>query len=520
MSTQALYHVGLYPRNSHPNPDPAYLDAVRDTVGDINEIARNAGFGEVYYYTRDEPSADTVCTERPVWEAIRDAAGKVFSGGAEGLSEITYPANKRACLTFDESVGVFAEDVTVLSSGVSNPKLIRRNNHGELLDMDTNTCWVTGQIGGALAFDGVNDRVVVDQSVDLVYTGNAFSVSAWVNRDIAETNGGFLLSKPWNDSGEYNYCLGVDTGGLLTVTVGGATEWSSNTTAILPAGAWTHVVMTIDTNRNVALYRNGVATLNTQHSVTDWTPASGDEELGLAIGCHFPHASSWVGDSANSFKGEIDQVELFAGWLGSSAIDNVNEIAFMFNDGLAGTLVSVGDLKDLHISENATEAESALVHSVSGHQIFTYTDPWGMIEMPEIYRRGMGLRLWGLDLDGTCTWVWQGSANHTWNDFDYSSTRDFNMTYATTNGVIDTIQWEGYREGIDDLRYLATLEYLLGFVSPFSQARQDAEAYLDWLKDADRLNYVDQDEVRDRMVDHILALQATRRAAATLYNFQ
>ena len=32
------------------------------------------------------------------------------------------------------------------------------------------------------------------------------------------------------------------------------------------------------------------------------------------------------------------------------------------------------------------------------------------------------------------------------------------MAYPMTDGVIDTIQWEGYREGVNDIRYLATLD--------------------------------------------------------------
>jgi hypothetical protein len=31
------------------------------------------------------------------------------------------------------------------------------------------------------------------------------------------------------------------------------------------------------------------------------------------------------------------------------------------------------------------------------------------------------------------------------------------MAYATSNGVVDTLQWEGRREAVDDLRYLSTL---------------------------------------------------------------
>ncbi len=44
-----------------------------------------------------------------------------------------------------------------------------------------------------------------------------------------------------------------------------------------------------------------------------------------------------------------------------------------------------------------------------------------------------------------------------WNDYDSPSYRDHVFAYPTTNGVIDTIQWEGFREGVDDTRYAASL---------------------------------------------------------------
>ena len=46
-----------------------------------------------------------------------------------------------------------------------------------------------------------------------------------------------------------------------------------------------------------------------------------------------------------------------------------------------------------------------------------------------------------------------------WNDFDDVADhyRDHVFAYPTTDGVIDTVQWEGWREGVDDTRYVASL---------------------------------------------------------------
>jgi hypothetical protein len=45
-------------------------------------------------------------------------------------------------------------------------------------------------------------------------------------------------------------------------------------------------------------------------------------------------------------------------------------------------------------------------------------------------------------------WVWEGQVYHY---------RDNILVYPTSSGVIDTIQWVGGQEGIDDTHYLATL---------------------------------------------------------------
>jgi hypothetical protein len=53
--------------------------------------------------------------------------------------------------------------------------------------------------------------------------------------------------------------------------------------------------------------------------------------------------------------------------------------------------------------------------------------------------------------------AYQFAYGDVWNDYDDLVYRDPNFTYPTTHGIVDTIQWEGWREGVDDTRFLATL---------------------------------------------------------------
>lgn len=113
----------------------------------------------------------------------------------------------------------------------------------------------------------------------------------------------------------------------------------------------------------------------------------------------------------------------------------------------------VGDLQDLLVCYGRPSREEAAKWHSKGHKVFCYAHPQSGIEEPETYRRNFGLLLAANDYDGGMTYIYY----HQWNDFDGNPYRGHNFVYPTVDGVIDTIQWEGYREGIDDLRYLATL---------------------------------------------------------------
>ena len=96
-------------------------------------------------------------------------------------------------------------------------------------------------------------------------------------------------------------------------------------------------------------------------------------------------------------------------------------------------------------------------HSV-GSEIFSYSNPQVGVEEPLLYRYNYGLALWKADYDGAMTFAYQWAYGHIWNDFDSEKFRDHCFSYPTINGVVGTIQWEGFREGVDDVRYITTLE--------------------------------------------------------------
>ena len=85
------------------------------------------------------------------------------------------------------------------------------------------------------------------------------------------------------------------------------------------------------------------------------------------------------------------------------------------------------------------------------------------------------------------------------------------FVYGTGDGCVDTIQWEGFREGLDDIRYATKL---LQLAQPLSHCRDTARRYpakkaLQLLADADG-DDMDLTTLRLEMIRHIQRLMALK----------
>jgi hypothetical protein len=97
------------------------------------------------------------------------------------------------------------------------------------------------------------------------------------------------------------------------------------------------------------------------------------------------------------------------------------------------------------------------------------------MEKPNLNRVLCGVYLWKSRADGIAPYCYQHLPKHPYspyNDFDLweprmsvneegQPLRDHLAVYPAKEGVIPTLQWEGAREGITDLRYLTTLDHWL-----------------------------------------------------------
>lgn len=140
-----------------------------------------------------------------------------------------------------------------------------------------------------------------------------------------------------------------------------------------------------------------------------------------------------------------------------------------------------------------------------GHKIYSYNTPQVGIESPSLYRRNYGLRLWQADYDGSMPYAYQAGFGFIWNDFDHETFREHNFTYPTSSGVIGTLAWEAFRDGVDDMRYVATVLLYIELRKDVPQYRQAciaATAYLGSLRTYEG----DLDNMRVSLIDHLNAL--------------
>ena len=152
----------------------------------------------------------------------------------------------------------------------------------------------------------------------------------------------------------------------------------------------------------------------------------------------------------------------------------------------------------------------------AGVRLYSYNNPQLGVEYPHTYRRNYGLALWTAGYSGGMDFCYTGND---WNDFNNAEYRDHNMVYPSADRMIDTIQWEGYREGVDDVRYLSTLlraieEAKKGRGALRRRAREAEEWVrsikvtdtLGWDGFRERIDDVDLDKLRREMAQWVIAL--------------
>jgi len=89
-----------------------------------------------------------------------------------------------------------------------------------------------------------------------------------------------------------------------------------------------------------------------------------------------------------------------------------------------------------------------------------YADPHSGPENPDYFRRIHGLMSYKANYDFAANYTWY---RNDWNDMAIayeSNYRGLIIVYAISDRIIDTLAWEGIREGLDDIRYATKVKQL------------------------------------------------------------
>jgi hypothetical protein len=150
----------------------------------------------------------------------------------------------------------------------------------------------------------------------------------------------------------------------------------------------------------------------------------------------------------------------------TTVIENNGKTFFASSqDGRAEPIAALTSLVILNGVPSVNSAAAERLRAINpAIKVMSYNIPQSGVENQKIYRKNYGLVQVQKGYDGGFIWAYMvGYGSSVWNDYDSSQPyRTENFAYPATDGCIDTIQFEGLREGIDDTRYVAVLDARTG----------------------------------------------------------
>jgi hypothetical protein len=215
--------------------------------------------------------------------------------------------------------------------------------------------------GSALSLNGLNSYAEAPSTPALKYSGRELTLSTWVYINPGETTGGYLLSKPFNGGGEYNYYLGLTASRQVRFLVGGGDKAELRTTKQLPAGNWHYLAATVNAGGEMRIYVDGVVEAAGSHSITNWIPSKGDLDLPLSMGTVYPYGEGWAGNKSYSFDGSMDGPAVYARALSALEISRQMGLCALWKYDDAGSLTA-----DVSGNENNAKLVNGAVRSDVG----------------------------------------------------------------------------------------------------------------------------------------------------------
>ena len=191
------------------------------------------------------------------------------------------------------------------------------DNHGELQGGK----WVDGPSGPALSLNGVNDRVIVPDS-DSLYADKAWTITAWVFVNTAETGYGHIVGKRHPTITVANYAFRTSSNGAGWDAYYSRGDWK---------GTWGQGSVTKDTWLYMTATYDGVDTIKIYENGTEFTSVGGFGGPATRDTSEV-HIGGWTNSTTETLNGMLYDVAIF------SVALSEEDIKELMDKGLAGLL--------------------------------------------------------------------------------------------------------------------------------------------------------------------------------------
>jgi hypothetical protein len=155
---------------------------------------------------------------------------------------------------------------------------------------------------GAITLNGTNQYVRTDHVNYLsAWSPNGTNGNAAMTIEVVfkSSDSGFVVSREWNGSGQYNYTMTDGSFGLHAVSAGASLGYSSICT-----GVNVHMVWWMNATQ-YGVYKNGQVYVGaTNHGLSGSGGSAGSQSGGTSFGTLYPYGEGWGGNTGFSIAGD------------------------------------------------------------------------------------------------------------------------------------------------------------------------------------------------------------------------
>lgn len=169
----------------------------------------------------------------------------------------------------------------------------------------------------------------------------------------------------------------------------------------------------------------------------------------------------------------------------------------------------LGDMAD--VAARCSPTYAAGWHA-GGARCVTYAGTFTGIECPDVWRRTKGIRYYFADFDGIGDYIFfREDVGNNWNGLQPTDSgyRRMLTVFPTEDGFVTTVQFEGLREAMDDVRYYSLLRMLAerAIRSGDAAKRRTGREAIAWFDSTDPEFVFDLDAFRREVAARIVRLQ-------------